>query len=180
MRGLTVCILSILFSSYNQQVYGKHIAVPKTMLPKFIQVERMLTHAEVELEDFALTTFTDRIWIAQKIGHLPANIFLSKQSIENYVKRIEQGCEVTKKKNTKRNLEGLTAKERQELIKYESQNEEWLKWCESEEGKKVLAAIESGEIAVEYRGKAEHEAQKRKESGWQRVKDEHEADENIG
>lgn len=90
--------LSILFTNYNKQIYGKRIRVADKDQNKFHKIEKLLVECNIELEDYALTTFTARIHIARKIGFLPANVFLSKQSLEHYVTRLEAGCEVTKKK----------------------------------------------------------------------------------
>lgn len=86
------------FSTYNKQVYGKFIRVAKKNTARFEQVEEMLKKSGISPEDYALTTFADRADIGVKLGFLPANVFISENSLKNYVSRLEQGCEVTKKK----------------------------------------------------------------------------------
>lgn len=63
----------------------------------------MLTKAGIELEDYAITTFSDRVWIAQQVGHLPIHIFVSTQSLERYCERLKTGTEVSKKKRKEYN-----------------------------------------------------------------------------
>lgn len=101
--------LSILFTTYNHKIYGKRIGVKEKDEGRFELVEQMLRASNIEPEDYALTTFTARIQIAQKIGFLPANVFLSKGSLEHYIARLEQGCEVTTKKeyNIEEDYEGM-------------------------------------------------------------------------
>lgn len=101
--------LSILFTKYNREIYGQRVRIKEKDQGKFEQVEQMLAASNIALEDYALTTFTARIHVAEKVGFLPANVFLSKQSLEHYVARLEQGCEVTKKKeyNIEEEYEGM-------------------------------------------------------------------------
>jgi len=87
--------LALLFSTYNEQIYGTYIHIKKTQRPKFYQVESILQAAGITNEDYALTTFADRIYVAQKVGFLPANVFLSKSSLNKYIDRLKHCAEVT-------------------------------------------------------------------------------------
>lgn len=159
-----------IFMSFNQQVYGKRTGVPKKVLPKFEEVERMLTHADINLEDYALTTFTERIWIAQQVGHLPANVFISKQSLEHYVTRLEQGCEVTRKKPKQKTEDELKA-------------EAYARWIKTPEGQKALADTEAELLAsgkIKFSQNAQEDRSEEAKTGFIKVKDEHEANEREG
>lgn len=87
--------LKNLFLDYNLKVYNKRNGIPKKAEKTFHKVEMMLTKADIGLDDYTLTTFVDRSWIAQKLGYLPWTVFISDKSLMRYIKRLEAGAEVT-------------------------------------------------------------------------------------
>lgn len=90
--------LASFYLTYNRRVYGKMLRVPKKAEDRFHTVEMMLTKADVCLEDYTLTTFADRTWIGSQRGYLPWQVFVSLNSVNRYVKRLEQGAEVSRRK----------------------------------------------------------------------------------
>lgn len=93
--------LDQIYLKYNHEVFGKRLRIPPKNKPKFDEVEQMLRRSNIDLEEFALTIFTERAYISQQIGHLPINLFLSMKSLERFVNRLSTGTEVKKKSEYK-------------------------------------------------------------------------------